>query len=105
MAAATSELVGRVLLARLDDQDLRLERLRLVTQRAQRQTEYDRALAARQRAEAFLRTESVAPPVGSETPAGRRAAGTTPVVRPDASPNVCDFTTPALLRQNNRPSA
>ncbi len=42
------------LLARLDDQDLRLERLRLVTQRAQRQTEYDRALAARQRAEAAI---------------------------------------------------
>jgi RND family efflux transporter MFP subunit len=42
------------LLARLDDQDLRLERLRLVTQRAQRQTEYDRALAARQRAEASI---------------------------------------------------
>jgi RND family efflux transporter MFP subunit len=42
------------LLARLDDQDLRLERLRLVTQRAQRQTEYDRALAARQRAEAQI---------------------------------------------------
>jgi RND family efflux transporter MFP subunit len=42
------------LLARLDDQDLRLERLRLVTQRAQRQTEYDRALAIRQRAEAAI---------------------------------------------------
>jgi multidrug resistance efflux pump len=42
------------LLARLDDQDLRLERLRLVTQRSQRQTEYDRALAARQRADAAI---------------------------------------------------
>jgi len=42
------------LLAQLDDADLRLERLRLVTQRAQRQTEYDRALAARQRAEASI---------------------------------------------------
>lgn len=42
------------LLARLDDQDLRLERLRLVTQRQQRATEYDRALAARQRAEANI---------------------------------------------------
>ncbi len=42
------------LLARLDDQDLRLERLRLVTQRQQRLTEYDRALAARQRAEAGI---------------------------------------------------
>ncbi len=42
------------LLAKLDHQDLRLERLRLVTQRAQRQAEYDRALAARQRAEAAI---------------------------------------------------
>ena len=42
------------LLARLDDQDLRLERVRLVTQRQQRVTEYDRALAARQRAEASI---------------------------------------------------
>ena len=42
------------LLARLDDQDLRLERVRLVTQRQQRITEYDRALAARQRAEASI---------------------------------------------------
>jgi RND family efflux transporter MFP subunit len=42
------------ILARLDDQDLRLERLRLVTQRSQRQTEYDRALAGRQRAEAAI---------------------------------------------------
>lgn len=47
------------LLARLDDQDLRLERLRLVTQRAQRQTEYDRALAARQRAEAAIARSQV----------------------------------------------
>lgn len=42
------------LLAKLDDQDLRLERLRLVTQRQQRMTEYDKALAARQRAEAAI---------------------------------------------------
>lgn len=42
------------LLARLDDQDLRLERLRLVTQRQQRSAEYDRALAGRQRAEAAV---------------------------------------------------
>ncbi len=42
------------LLARLDDQDLRLERLRLVTQRQQRSAEYDRALASRQRAEAAV---------------------------------------------------
>lgn len=42
------------LLARLDDQDLRLERLRLTTQRQQRVNEYDRALAARQRAEANI---------------------------------------------------
>jgi len=42
------------LLARLDDQDLRLERLRLATQRQQRINEYDRALAARQRAEANI---------------------------------------------------
>jgi biotin carboxyl carrier protein len=46
------------LLAELDDQDLRLERLRLVTQRQQRVTEYDRALAGRQRAEAnIVRTQ------------------------------------------------
>ena len=42
------------LLAKLDDQDLRLERLRLVTQRQQRTAEYDRALAARNRAEAAI---------------------------------------------------
>ncbi|MEL7088449.1 MAG: HlyD family efflux transporter periplasmic adaptor subunit, partial [Planctomycetota bacterium] len=35
------------LLAKLDDQDLVLERLRLTTARAQRQSEYDRALAER----------------------------------------------------------
>lgn len=41
-------------LARLDDQDLVLERLRLTTSRAQRQAEYDRALANRERAEASI---------------------------------------------------
>jgi hypothetical protein len=53
--ARAGEIVeeGR-LLARLDDQDLRLERLRLMTQRQQRVNEYDRALAARQRAEANI---------------------------------------------------
>lgn len=47
------------LLAKLDDQDLRLERLRLVTQRQQRLAEYDRALAARQRAEAAIARSQV----------------------------------------------
>lgn len=53
--AKAGEIVaeGQVL-ARLDDQDLRLERLRLVTQRQQRMSEYDRALAGRQRAEANI---------------------------------------------------
>lgn len=41
-------------LARLDDQDLTLERLRLTTSRSQRQAEYDQALAARERAEANI---------------------------------------------------
>ncbi|WP_137700037.1 HlyD family efflux transporter periplasmic adaptor subunit [Marimonas lutisalis] len=44
---------GQVL-ARLDDQDLALERLRLTTSRGQRQAEYARALAARERAEANI---------------------------------------------------
>jgi RND family efflux transporter MFP subunit len=39
-------------LALLDDRDLTLERLRWVTERQQHATEYDRALSARQRAEA-----------------------------------------------------
>jgi RND family efflux transporter MFP subunit len=53
--AKAGEIVqeGQVL-ARLDDQDLRLERLRLLTQRQQRMSEYDRALAGRQRAEANI---------------------------------------------------
>lgn len=42
------------MLARLDDQDLVLERIRLVTSRQQRSTEYDRALAAHDRAEALI---------------------------------------------------
>jgi multidrug resistance efflux pump len=41
-------------LARLDDRDLTLERIRLVTSRQQRMTEYDRALAAHERAEALI---------------------------------------------------
>jgi len=41
-------------LARLDDRDLMLERLRLTTSRSQRQAEYDRALANRERAEANI---------------------------------------------------
>ncbi|AUC55486.1 diguanylate phosphodiesterase [Sagittula sp. P11] len=44
---------GQVL-ARLDDQDLALEQLRLVTSRGQRQAEYAQALAGRQRAEANI---------------------------------------------------
>ena len=44
---------GQVL-ARLDDQDLALERLRLTTSRGQRQAEYAQALAARERAEANI---------------------------------------------------
>lgn len=42
------------LLAKLDDQDLALERLRLTTSRAQRETEYDQALARRERAQAGI---------------------------------------------------
>ncbi|MBJ3761994.1 HlyD family efflux transporter periplasmic adaptor subunit [Maribius pontilimi] len=41
-------------LARLDDRDLVLERLRLSTSRGQRQAEYAQALAARERAEANI---------------------------------------------------
>lgn len=44
---------GQVL-ARLDDQDLVLERLRLTTSRGQRRAEYDLALANRERAEANI---------------------------------------------------
>ncbi len=44
---------GQVL-ARLDDRDLALERLRLVTSRGQRQAEYDQALADRERAQANI---------------------------------------------------
>lgn len=44
---------GQVL-ARLDDRDLSLERLRLVTSRGQRQAEYDQALADRERAQANI---------------------------------------------------
>lgn len=42
------------LIARLDDQDLTLERLRLSTSRQQKLIEYDRALANRERAEANI---------------------------------------------------
>ena len=41
-------------LAQLDDQDLSFERLRLATSRQQRVTEYDRALAKHERAEAAI---------------------------------------------------
>lgn len=44
---------GQVL-ARLDDRDLALERLRLVTSRGQRQAEYDQALADRERAQSNI---------------------------------------------------
>ncbi len=42
------------LMARLDDRDLALERLRLTTSRSQRRAEYDQALAARERAQANI---------------------------------------------------
>jgi multidrug resistance efflux pump len=42
------------LIARLDDQDLILERLRLATSRQQKLVEYDRALAKHERAEAII---------------------------------------------------
>jgi RND family efflux transporter MFP subunit len=41
-------------LARLDDQDLSFERLRLATTRQQKMTEYDRALTQHERAEALI---------------------------------------------------
>lgn len=44
---------GQVL-ARLDDRDLALERLRLVTSRGQRRAEYDQAVASRERAQANI---------------------------------------------------
>ena len=47
------------LLARLDDQDLSLERIRLVTSRQQRLTEYDRALANHERADALIITTQI----------------------------------------------
>lgn len=53
MRAGENVRAGDVL-ARLDDQDLALERIRLVTSREQRATEYDRALAAHDRAEALI---------------------------------------------------
>ena len=43
------------LLVQLDDRDLSLERLRLVTQRQRQQIEFDRAVAARDRAEMNIR--------------------------------------------------
>lgn len=42
------------LIAKLDDQDLKLERLRLSTSRQQKMIEYDRALAEHERAEAII---------------------------------------------------
>ncbi|WP_316014995.1 HlyD family efflux transporter periplasmic adaptor subunit [Roseobacter sp. HKCCA0434] len=47
------------LLVRLDDRDLALERLRLVTARAREQIEYDRAVAARDRAETRIRQSQI----------------------------------------------
>ena len=53
-ARAGEQVAAGDLLAALDDQDLQLERLRWATARSQRQTEYDRALSARDRAEAAI---------------------------------------------------
>jgi multidrug resistance efflux pump len=59
VAAAPARAGDRVaageMLARLDDRDLALERLRLVTERRRRQLEYERAVAARDRAEANIK--------------------------------------------------
>ena len=46
-------------LVRLDDRELALERLRLVTQRQREQFEYDRAVAERDRAEARIRLNQI----------------------------------------------
>ena len=47
------------LLVKLDDRELALERLRLVTQRQREQFEYDRAIAERDRAEARIRLNQI----------------------------------------------
>lgn len=53
-ARAGEQVAAGDLLASLDDQDLQLEQLRWSTARSQRQTEYDRALSTRDRAEASI---------------------------------------------------
>ncbi|MEJ8562138.1 efflux RND transporter periplasmic adaptor subunit [Yoonia sp. GPGPB17] len=52
---AGDEVAQGDLLVQLDDRDLTLERLRLVTQRQRQQIEFDRAVAARDRAEINIR--------------------------------------------------
>lgn len=54
MAQAGALVDAGQVLARLDNRDLALERLRLVTSRGQRQAEYDQALADRERAQANI---------------------------------------------------
>ncbi len=54
MAQAGDLVEEGQVLARLDDRELALERLRLVTTRGQRQAEYDQALADRERAQANI---------------------------------------------------
>ncbi|MFT5966291.1 MAG: RND family efflux transporter MFP subunit [Yoonia sp.] len=54
------DLVGTGdLLVRLDDRELQLERLRLVTQRQREQFEYDRAVAERDRSESRIRQNQI----------------------------------------------
>ncbi|MGR3572675.1 efflux RND transporter periplasmic adaptor subunit [Brevirhabdus sp.] len=59
LARAGDEVAQGALLVRLDDRDLVLERLRLVTQLQRQRIEYDSALAARDRAEANIRRNQI----------------------------------------------
>ena len=48
------------ILARLDDRDLRLERLKWASQRSQQEREYSQAIASRQRTEARILEAQIA---------------------------------------------
>ncbi|MBT9384343.1 HlyD family efflux transporter periplasmic adaptor subunit [Pseudooceanicola sp. CBS1P-1] len=60
LARAGDPVTQGQLLVQLDDREMALERLRLVTERQRQQIEYDRALAARDRAEAQARRAEIA---------------------------------------------
>ena len=58
-ARAGDAVAAGAVLVQLDDRDLALERLRLVTERQRQMIEYDRALAARNRAETQVRRAEI----------------------------------------------